>query len=41
MRGYRIWADYVDVEDNPLEVLNRLVAELINTVDDLRLAVGE
>lgn len=38
-RGYNVWREYVcDPDETPLDLLNRLLAELIDTVDDARQA---
>lgn len=34
-RGYSTWHDYSDIEP-PVELMNRLLAELVDTLDDIR-----
>lgn len=40
LRGFATWAEYA-AEEPPAEVTNRLLAELINTLDDINHTLKE
>lgn len=40
LRGFDTWAEYA-AEEPPAEVTNRLLAELINTLDDINHKLGD
>ena len=39
-RGYSTWREYV-AEEPPVELTNRLLAELVDTLDDIRNELNE
>lgn len=40
LRGFATWEEYA-AEEPPAEVTNRLLAELINTLDDINQKLGD
>lgn len=39
-RGYAVWRDYID-EEGHAEIRNRLLAELVDTLDEINQKLGD